>query len=88
LQRGEPIIHNTLAGTPSRTTHVLRTQLPDADPVRVGNCEKHACEVAVRAADTLEVTGTDGQSELQNPPPQATTRRTPDPQQQRLIEDV
>jgi hypothetical protein len=53
LQRGEAIIHSTLAGSPQRA-RVLRAQLPDAAPPRLGNGERHACEIAVHPADTLQ----------------------------------
>ena len=86
LQRGEAIIHTTLAGTPQRT-HVLRTQLPDAAPVRIGSSGRHSCEIAVYPADTLEAGGTDSQSEAAKPA-RAATGKTPNPEPQRLFEDV
>jgi len=53
LQRGEAIIYSTLDGRPQRAS-VLRTWLPKAEPERIGIGERHACEIAVHPAASLE----------------------------------
>ena len=53
LQRGEAIIYSTIDGHPRRA-HVLRARLPHDEPERIGTGERHACEIAVHAASTLE----------------------------------
>ena len=53
LERGEAIIYSTLGGRPERA-HVLRAQLPHHEPERIGRGERHACEIAVHPANSLE----------------------------------
>jgi hypothetical protein len=53
LQRGEAIIHSTIAGAPKRTP-VLRVRLRPREPARIGLGERHACEISVHPASTLE----------------------------------
>ncbi len=53
LGRGEAIIYSTIDGRPRRA-HVLRARLPHSEPERIGTDERHACEIAVHAASTLE----------------------------------
>jgi hypothetical protein len=53
LQRGEAIIYSTLDGRPQRAS-VLRTSLPKAEPERIGTGERHACEIAIHPAASLE----------------------------------
>jgi hypothetical protein len=53
LERGEAIIYSTLGGRPERA-HVLRAQLPHHEPERIGLGERHACEIAVHPANSLE----------------------------------
>src|SRR5450755_4806807 len=50
---GEAIIYSTIDGHPRRA-HVLRARLPHDDPERIGAGERHACEIAVHRASTLE----------------------------------
>jgi hypothetical protein len=67
LQRGEAIIHSTLAGSPQRA-HILRASLPDVTSPRLGNGERHACEIAVYPADMLQRVDADDKP---SPPKQA-----------------
>jgi hypothetical protein len=53
LERGEAIIHTTLAGRPQRTD-VLHVRLPRREPERIGTGARHACEIAVHPARALE----------------------------------
>jgi hypothetical protein len=53
LARGEAIIYSTIDGHPRRA-HVLRARLPHNEPERIGAGHRHACEIAVHAASTLE----------------------------------
>ena len=53
LARGEAIVYSTIDGHPRRA-HVLRTRLPHGDADRIGTSERHACEIAVHGASTLE----------------------------------
>jgi hypothetical protein len=53
LGRGEAILYSTLGGRPERA-HVLAAQLPDREPTRIGDGERHSCEIAVHPAGTLE----------------------------------
>jgi hypothetical protein len=53
LGRGEAIIYSTIDGRPRRA-HVLRARLPHDDPERIGAGERHACEIAVHPANTLD----------------------------------
>jgi hypothetical protein len=53
LGRGEAILYSTLGGHPRRT-HVLRTRLPHVEPERIGTGERHACEIEVHPASTLD----------------------------------
>jgi hypothetical protein len=53
LERGEAIIHTTLAGRPQRTD-VLHVRLPRREPERIGTGERHVCEIAVHPARALE----------------------------------
>jgi hypothetical protein len=53
LERGEAIIYSTIDGHPRRA-HVIRARLPHGEPERIGAGERHACEIAVHAASTLE----------------------------------
>lgn len=53
LQRGEAIIYSTVDGRPRRA-HVLRTRLPEAAAERIGAGERHACEIEVHPASTIE----------------------------------
>ncbi|MBV9947782.1 MAG: TraM recognition domain-containing protein [Myxococcales bacterium] len=86
LQRGEAIIHSTLAGSPQRA-HTLRAQLPDVAPRRVGTGERHACEIAVYPADTLPRIDNDHKSRAPKPQPAAMSKRH-ERQPQRLFDDV
>ncbi|MHB1570607.1 MAG: TraM recognition domain-containing protein, partial [Solirubrobacteraceae bacterium] len=86
LARGEAIIHSTLGDTPQRT-QVLQARFPDAAPERIGNGERHACEIVVHPARTL------GEVKPIDKPPAPAKRRTDGqndttPQAQRLFEDV
>src|SRR5450755_2847317 len=58
LERGEAIIYSTIDGHPRRA-HVIRARLPHGEPERIGAGERHACEIAVHAASTLELFFTD-----------------------------
>jgi hypothetical protein len=53
LERGEAIIYSTLGGQPRRT-HVLRAQFPNVEPERIGTGQRHACEIKVHPASTLD----------------------------------
>lgn len=45
--------YSTVDGQPRRT-HVLRARLPHGEAERIGEGERHACEIAVHRASTLE----------------------------------
>jgi hypothetical protein len=70
LQRGEAIIHSTLGGSPQRA-RILRASLPDVAPPRLGNGERHACEIAVYPADTLQRVDADDKPGAPKPQPVA-----------------
>ena len=53
LRCGEAIIYSTLDGQPRRG-HVLPTGLPHGEPERIGDGERHPCEMTVHPASTLE----------------------------------
>jgi hypothetical protein len=53
LERGEAIVYSTLGGRPQRA-HVLRAHLPHHEPERIGRGERHACEITVHPASSLE----------------------------------
>jgi len=53
LDRGEAIIHTTIAGRPERA-HVLAVTLPEEPPARIGSGECHPCEIPVHKSTTLD----------------------------------
>ena len=53
LRRGEAMIYSTLGGHPRRT-RVLRAQFPHVEPERIGTEQRHACEIEVHPASTLD----------------------------------
>lgn len=53
LDCGEAIVYTTIAGRPERT-QVLAVTLPDTPPARIGDGERHSCEVRVHPGNALE----------------------------------
>jgi len=53
LGRGEAIIYSTVGGHPRRT-RVLRARFPHVQPERIGTGQRHACEIEVHPASTLD----------------------------------
>ena len=54
LGTGHAVIHTTLGPDPRRA-RILRLQLPDESPQRVGTGERHACEIALHPEELLQV---------------------------------
>ncbi len=84
LERGEAIVYSPLGGLPERA-HVLRAQLPHREPERIGRGERHACEIRVHPASSLEqlVQGESRTPTTSKPTPAAQADR-PDPPQLKL----
>lgn len=52
LATGQAIIHTTLGPAPERAM-ILPVELPDAPCSRIGDAERHACEIALHPEDAL-----------------------------------
>jgi hypothetical protein len=81
LRRGEAIIYTTVDGRPRRA-RVLRTRLPEAAPERIGTGERHACEIEVHPASSIEQLSAhdDTPEPPSEPPATGRTRRAEEPQ--------
>ncbi len=53
LTRGEAIIYSTLGREPERA-HIVLTRLPTGKPDRIGDGERHLCEIPVHPAAAIQ----------------------------------